>query len=384
MHDVAVIGMGLCGSIAATCLARSGYDVVVIDRYPEHPPEFAAEQIVGSQVDALRKLGVLEAIVGDTPEIRRVEAARDGRIFETLDEAHYGLSYQAMVSGARSAIPNTVTKIYGSATAMLTTPTLQLIHTAVGETISARLIIMAAGVKPLADFGFERRMIRKNHSLSIGFDVEGSDYRNVLAYFPENFADRIDYLTLFPMDGKLRANLFLYREPSDEWVRDFRLSPNYFLSLRLPGLKRVIGDFTVGEKITIRPVSLYQATGLEKPGVVVIGNAYQAACPAVGCGIGRIATEVDLLCNLYIPIWLGESPKMLDWETFSRFYQDPIKVAVDQEAMRGAEYRRKLATETGMRWKLHRSRVKVQQAVRRWTGRKAPASTPPSMMAGVS
>lgn len=382
MYDVAIIGMGLAGPIAATCLGRTGYHVAQIGRYADPQEEFAAEQIVGDQVVQLRRLGVLDAIVRDVPEICHVDAARKGRIFETMSEPHYGLSYCNMIRGARSAVPSTVTTYCGVATQIDATPTRQTIRLNDGRVIIARLVIMATGTRPLTAFGFGHHTIRKNHSLTIGFDVTGSDYSNILAYFPEHFEDRIDYLTLFPMNGRLRGNLFLYRETTDEWVRLFRVYPGSFLDDRFPGLKHVIGRYGVGDHVQVRPVSLYQATELAQPGVVVIGGAYQSSCPAVGSGIGRIATDIDLLCNVYIPLWLRHDNTALDWDTFRGFYNDPIKVSVDKEALRAAEYRRKLATETSVPWKLHRSRVKVQNAVRKWIGGKAPASTPPSMMAG--
>lgn len=385
MYDVAIVGMGLAGSIAATCLGRAGYQVALIGRYVDPPNEFAAEQIVGTQVEQLRHLGVLGSIVQGVPEIRHVDAARNGRIFETMDEPHYGLSYRQMVQGARNAVPDMVTTFFSTVSQIERSADRQVVRTVTGSMINARLVILATGVRPLEAFGIGRHSIRKNHSLTIGLDIMDTDYRDILAYFPERFSDRIDYLTLFPLDGGMRANLFLYREVFDPWVRDLRLSPNVHLREMFPGLGSVIGlDYFVGDNVDVRPVSLYMATELDGPGVVVIGGAYQSSCPAVGSGIGRICTDVDLLCNVYIPRWLGQGcTTPMTWDTFKAFYNDPIKRGVDAEALRAAQYRRQLATETNMWWKLHRGRVKVQNRVRKWTGGKAPASAPPAMMAGV-
>lgn len=383
MHDIIIIGAGLAGSMAAACLGRAGYDVVLIERNTEHPAEFAAEQIVGGQVNMFRRLGVLDSIVGNVQEIRHVEIARRGRIIGTIDEAHYGLSYRSMVQGARHAIPRSVNKRLACVTEIReTADAARVIRLATGEAISARLIVLATGLKSWHALGFDRQMIARNHSLSLGFDIEGPSYRNVLTYFPENLLDRIDYLTLFPMEGKLRANLFTYREPNDEWVRLFKLSPGFYLDHRLPGLKSVIGDYLVSPKVEARAVSLYVTTGVNKNGLVVIGNAFQTSCPAVGSGIGRIATDVDLLCNAYIPGWL-KTPGM-GWDKIEGFYRDPIKMAVDAEALRAAAYRRAAATETGLGWRLHRGRVRLHRMLQKWAGVALPASTPAPMAGGRS
>ncbi|MBV8612242.1 MAG: FAD-dependent monooxygenase [Acetobacteraceae bacterium] len=103
VSDVVIVGAGLSGTLAAVLLGRAGYGVTVVDRHREYPPEFRAEQLVGSQADALRRLGVFEALVAGVPRIDHAIAARRGRVIERVDVPHYGLSYQAMVGAARAA-----------------------------------------------------------------------------------------------------------------------------------------------------------------------------------------------------------------------------------------------------------------------------------------
>ncbi len=58
MRDIVVIGAGLSGSLAAMVLNQCGFQVTVIDRYASYPAEFRAEQLVGSQINFLSKIGL--------------------------------------------------------------------------------------------------------------------------------------------------------------------------------------------------------------------------------------------------------------------------------------------------------------------------------------
>jgi 2-polyprenyl-6-methoxyphenol hydroxylase-like FAD-dependent oxidoreductase len=379
MYDVIVIGAGLAGSAAASCLARAGYDVALVDRRHEHPAEFRAEQIVGTQVAAFARLGVLDHIVAQSRATSRCEAARRGRIVGQLSEVHYGIPYNAIVTGARASVPRNVHWYYGNAHNVSTSAITQRLEVG-GETIHARLVVLATGLASVDQFGFTRHTIRRNHSLTIGFDVE-AEYSQVLAYYGERIADRIDYLTLFPMGAALRANLFVYRDPSDDWVTQFRSTPTVLLDHYLPGLKDIIGHYRASPVIQARAVSLYQTVNASLPGIVLIGDAYQTSCPAVGSGFVRVITDVDRLCNLHIPAWLSTSG--MGWDKTSEYWSDPVKLGVDREALRAAEYRRLAATETSIGWKLHRQRVRIQMGVQRLTGFAPPSSVPPMMIGGV-
>jgi 2-polyprenyl-6-methoxyphenol hydroxylase-like FAD-dependent oxidoreductase len=77
--DIVIVGGGLSGTLAAVLLGRAAHDVALIDRHDEYPPEFRAEQLLGSQVDALRRLGVFDALVAGVPRIDHAIAARRGR-----------------------------------------------------------------------------------------------------------------------------------------------------------------------------------------------------------------------------------------------------------------------------------------------------------------
>ncbi len=94
-----------------------------------------------------------------------------------------------------------------------------------GDSIEARLLIVASGLQPdiLAALGMRRETISRCHSVSIGFDLvpegrEAFDF-DALTYFGEDPEHRVAYFTIFPMGDHVRANLFVYRELSDPWFR---------------------------------------------------------------------------------------------------------------------------------------------------------------------
>jgi 2-polyprenyl-6-methoxyphenol hydroxylase-like FAD-dependent oxidoreductase len=113
MYDVAIIGAGLAGGLAAHLLARQGLQIAIIDLAAEHPEEFRAEQIVGEQVEILRALQLLDRIVGDrrcTGSARCYDSS--GRLMGRVRAPHYGLPYAQMVNGL-TPFPETVKQIIG-------------------------------------------------------------------------------------------------------------------------------------------------------------------------------------------------------------------------------------------------------------------------------
>jgi 2-polyprenyl-6-methoxyphenol hydroxylase-like FAD-dependent oxidoreductase len=367
MFDIIICGSGLAGSVAATVLSKQGYRVALIDRHApdRHPPEFRAEQIVGVQVEALRYLGVLDSIVEKTRNVVYAEAFRYGRSIDRSHESHYGLPYCDIVLGARRAVPENVTRITGRLRDMAFSDDQQVVTVEISrdhnQTFQGRLVVLATGLTPLERFGFGRDIIRADHSLSFAFDVR-THYRDVMAAYGERIEDRIDYVTLFPMADRVRANLFCYQTPGSDWAVAFKRDPERMLEAAMPGLRHAIGEYKINGSMEARAMTLYRTTGVERPGVVVIGDAFQTSCPAVGGGIGRVLTDIDRLSHIYIPRWWQSHA--MPMSKISEFYADPVKQAQDAEALRAAEYRRNSTIQTSVGWRLHRTRVIAQRRLR--------------------
>ena len=104
------------------------------------------------------------------------------------------------------------------------------------------------------------------------------------------------------------------------------------------------------------------ADGYHRDGLVLIGDAFQTSCPAAGMGIGRLLTDVDRLCNEHLPRWLAAGDASAG--RLAQFYDDPVKRACDAEAVRIAEYRCSITTDTSLLWRLYRAGVHAYRVMR--------------------
>jgi 2-polyprenyl-6-methoxyphenol hydroxylase-like FAD-dependent oxidoreductase len=114
----------------------------------------------------------------------------------------------------------------------------------------------------------------------------------------------------------------------------------------------MVGDFTVSGQIKVRPIDLYVTHGHRQPGVVLVGDAFATSCPAAGTGARKVLTDVERLCNGYIPEWLQSSGMGTD--KIASFYDDPIKQACDLFSIRKAYGLKAFSIDTGLAWRLRR------------------------------
>ena len=359
--DIAIVGGGLAGAIAARQLARQDRSVAVVDLHDQPRPDFRAEQLVGPQVGRLAELGLLGEMTRDSRPCSEAVNARRGRIVNSTFVEQYGVPYQAMVRGVRAGLPAGAQFIVGRVASVDNGPDLQRVRLASGAELRARLVIMATGMSSVLPkrLGIEMRMIRASHSLAVAFDVQisgnGAAGFKPLIYYGENARDGMDYLALFAMHDVIRANLFCYREHHSAWARAFCRDPKAELLAVMPGLSRLIGDFEITSPVQMRSNDLRVAHDPARDGVVLVGDAFQTPCPAAGTGIDRLLSDLDVLCGAHVPLWLS-TPGMAR-DKIAAFYADPRKVAFDAECLRTAEYRRSVSTAQGLWWSMHRKQV---------------------------
>jgi 2-polyprenyl-6-methoxyphenol hydroxylase-like FAD-dependent oxidoreductase len=353
--DVVIAGGGLAGSVAAAMLGRAGIDAVLVDPHPVYPPDFRCEKLDGVQLKTLRLTGLADAVAPVSTPDQECWVVRQGHLVDKLPgEQQRGIRYDTLVNTMRSQIPAATEFIQAKVTDIATSPGIQTVKLSTGEEIDARLVVMATGLNVgiRQKLGIDREVISPGHSISIGFDIQPTGQPGFpfssMTYFTERTTDRMAYISLFPIGGTMRANLFAYRDLHDPWLKQFRDQPRETLIALWPKLHEIMGDFTVSSFVQIRPVDLYVTKGYRQDGIVLVGDAFSSSCPAAGTGARKALVDVERLCNVHIPRWLA-SAGMGDAK-ISAFYNDPIKRACDTLSETKAFRLRSYSIDTAPHW----------------------------------
>lgn len=357
--DIAIVGGGLSGSTAAAMLGRAGISAVLIDPHESYPPDFRVEKLSGHvQVERFLKTAIGESVLRRATFAGENWIARFGYLLDKAPSRQFNILYDSLVNAIRDEIPVDVARICAKAIAVETSPERQRITLSNDETISARLVVLANGLNVglRHQLGIARKVISACHSISVGFDVgpAGRDSFGfpALTYFSERPSDRIPYITLFPIGTRMRANLFVYRAFDDPWLNELRRSPAETLNAALPRLRRITGAFDIPGEIKIRPTDLHVNDAGGLPGLVLVGDAFATSCPAAGTGCDKVFTDVERLCNVYVPQWLASDG--MDVNKIAGFYADPLKRACDEWSAAKAFDFRLVSTATGPYWTAQR------------------------------
>ncbi len=353
--DIAIIGGGLAGSTAAAMLGRAGIATVLIDPHEVYPFDFRVEKLSGDvQLERFFRTGIADSVLRQATHDGENWIAQFGFLLDKRPSRQFGISYEHLISAIRAEIPHHAELIFAKVTDVATSGERQTLTLSNGETISARLAVLANGLNVglRRNLGIERQITSACHSISVGFDLvpvgrPSFDFP-AMTYFSERTSDRIPYLTLFPIGGAMRANLFTYREVDDPWLREMRRRPVETMNAALPRLHRFIGEAAVSGDVKIRPVDLYVSTGYRRPGIVLVGDAFAATCPVTGTGTDKVLTDVTQLCNVHIPNWLATEG--MGEDKIAAFYDDPVKQACDAWSSEQSYSFRKVTLDNGPYW----------------------------------
>lgn len=362
--DIAIVGGGLSGTVAAVVLARRGYNVTLIDRNETFPPEFRVEKIAGDQVTRFERLGLLPALAASANYFETIINARRGRFLDTHVTPHYAIMYHDLIAAMRRELPASVRFVTDRVTDLRPSSGSQTVTLAEHGDLTARLVVLASGMSDLlrSRLGIERQVRHERQSLTFGFNARVEHFpHEAFTYYGERPADGIDYVSFFPIGESTRANLFTFLDHRAPWVKQMRAEPEAALAAALPGLSRVGGRVEITDKVQSWIQDLAVARNVEQPGVVLIGDAYQTSCPAAGTGVTRLMTDVERLALVYVPAWL-ESPGM-DADKIAAFYRDPVKREMDALAFAKADLRRSLTIDTGFAWRTRRTAQYVRRGI---------------------
>ncbi len=367
--DVMIVGAGAAGATLASLLGPMGLDVVLADPLDPMPPLFRAEKIEPDQADLLRKFGLLEGLLPWTARIRRVDEARAGRILLTVALEQYGVFFQDLINQLRLAIPAEVDYRKVKVVAVERGDEGQLVRLDDGSEVRARLVVFAAGGSLNAQklFGLSRREISRPHCMAFGFTLSQVSEKNhasdALTYFGDKIDAGIDFISLFPICDVLRANLFSYWHPKDPRVKALAAQPVTELDQLLPGFTDLAGKLELVGKVQSIAIDLDTVEGHHQPGLVVVGDAYQAVAPTTGTGLSKVLTDVDCLVS-HLPTWFA-SPGMAA-DKIASFYNDPRKVASDRHSLEMGLRMRKTAIDPSLRWQLQRTARHIKKGVQAW------------------
>jgi len=357
--DVVVVGAGVAGAALATALARTGLRIALVDRSPRCRPCFKAEKVEPDQADLLRELGLFAGVRPVLTPIRSIDVAWRGRVLDTLPIEQYGVDYWELANALRAQVPPGVVVRVGAVRGVEFGPAWQRAILADGSALEARLVVLACGTSPsLAKaVGIEHRPIRAGHSLAFGFDIEVERSRGAadsLTYHSERTSSRLDFLTLFPIGKRVRANLFTYLSPSDPAARAWLQHPDEALCQSFPRLRGLVRRISVTSRVEAQVIDLYTVPGPVRDGVLLVGDAHQSVCPATGTGLSKVLTDVRCASER-IPAWLGGSGPSA--AALAGYYEDARKRACDTQSLEWAEHRRNFSTRTSLRWRIHRART---------------------------
>jgi len=113
--------------------------------------------------------------------------------------------------------------------------------------------------------------------------------------------------------------------------------------------------------LEVRGTDLYAVSGHVRDGLVLLGDAFQGSCPSSGTGVTRILSDVARLSQAHIPAWFATPG--IDADKIGDFYADPLKQAVDNEAMRRSIRGRQTTLGVTPYWRGRRALARLKRSI---------------------
>lgn len=361
--DVVIAGGGMAGSLLALVLGRQGREVTVVDPHRDPPPTFRNEKLGHAQIALLEKLGCLHLFAEACWPAEGAPGAYPAGRRPALYDC--GAPHSAWLRSVRGAWPASVRFVEGGVDRVETGRGRPALVTTDGTRLDGRMLVVATGRSPqlLDQLGLSRTTLSAGHSVCLGFSVRTPEPLCARVH-AARFGTGLGYVSIFPMPGETRVNVFSYRDLRDPWTRRMSADPLAAVAELVPEAACDLQGAEVVRRCEARGTDLYLTQGQEGlPGVVLMGDALHAPCPASGTGMLRILNDVDVLAERWIPRWLAADDDRAP--STAAFYADPRKRGVDRASLRGSRAGRELALSDAPYWRARRTAKRVLRSVRR-------------------
>lgn len=349
--DVCIIGAGAAGACAAHVLAGRGLSIALIDPKFHCRPTFKAEKLEPDQVALLTELDLLRHVRAICSPIDGVTVFRGRRKVKSSPIKQYGMRYEDFVNSLIESLPPDVRQIRGRVEGIDEGADCTLVSLADKSKVRAQVLIAAAGTTfPLArKHGLDSKTLQDKHTVAFGFDLECHDKELLTSgknFLPSISSTGIGFLTLFPVRGATRANLFTYLDPQSDACKRMRAAPAEFLSETFPGLASVIGEYSICGRVDAALVDLWTSTPQESVRFMAIGDSFQSVCPATGTGLSKVLTDVSVLASIVSGRQGSDALRAL--KLSNAYYGDRKKQRTDSHSIESATSLRRLALEPGL------------------------------------
>jgi 2-polyprenyl-6-methoxyphenol hydroxylase-like FAD-dependent oxidoreductase len=310
--------------------------VALIDRLRECPDLFRAEKIEPDQAALMRELGLLQ-LRAPCREPIGTTLNYDGRQvtpFDTVEQ--YGISYAETVNSMRKALGTRVCDIQKRVARIDRSSATPAVVFDDGTSLAAKLVVLATGGSDrlIESAGLHRTYDRTLRSLSFGFDLERTDgepfpfhgFNYLLGMNP----GKVDYVTIFLIGDRMRANLFTQLGPKSQAAAEWKRDTLAKLDETFPGIQERIGPVRVSSTVQVVPTTFWRLHSPAKGGLVVIGDEFQGVSPTTGTGLSKVLTDVKVL-RAHVPVWVARGRASA--RDVKGFYADPLKVESDRKSL---------------------------------------------------
>ncbi len=348
--DVAIVGAGPAGSVAALVLARSGFDVALVDRSAFPRDKTCGDGLMPDAIAALRALGLADRALGDARHLQslRISSPNGSTIavngeFAVVPRERFDacLCEAAVDAGARLVVPARAVgplEVDGRVAGVLART-----EGGGGLAVHARMTVLATGAAagPLMAFGVCERSEPSASAARFYVKLEpGRTFDLDCLCISYDRAICPGYGWLFPGPANsfnIGVGYFTGAPPA---VRNLRLLLARFIESFAPAreLMRMGGSHTLLHGAPLR--TGMAGARLSRPGLIVAGEAAGLTYPISGEGIGK-AIESGILAADTIREGFAAGR---DVETVSAMYAD---------ALQGRFLRRFQAYASAQRWVEH-------------------------------